>query len=151
MLFFEVFSARSRNSIEASARIPKHDGAGKPWLKLIRGDFEGIEFPVRFEVVQGKTYPDLVNTRNSGLFLISDRMVQTLSKGQLTGWSQFPIDLVDAAGKPVTGFSGLSILGRSGPIHLTKSEVFYQTLVQGAPVGKTFQGKIFVSQGWGRE
>lgn len=148
MTFFELFSGQARNSIEVSARFPDQDRAGKPWLNLIRGEFEGVALPVRFEVVYGSTYTDLIATRNSGLFLISDRIVQILSEEQLTGWSHFPIDLIDAADRPVTGFSGLSILGRSGPIDLTKSEIVYKSIVPGAPVAKYFKGKFIDIQEW---
>ena len=58
------------------------------------------------------------------------------------------MDLIDASGRPVTGFSGLSILGRSGPIDLTKSEIVYKTVVPGAPVAKYFKGKFVDLQEW---
>ena len=148
MDFFEMFSARSRVSVTASANFVHHSRMEKPWLNLIRGDLGEIELPIRFEVVGGTNYSDLIETKNSGLFLISERMVRVLSEERLTGWSNFPINLVDPTRRPIAGFAGLSIVGRSGPIDLSKSEIVYKTMFPGAPMARYFKGKYINSDQW---
>jgi len=148
MLFFEMFSARRRDGIEVSLSSPVRQGVDKPWLNLIRGDHEGIRLPIIFQQVEGRIYSDLIETKHAGLFLISERMVEILSEEKLTGWGQFPISLLDSANQQIFGYAGLSILGRCGPIDLSRSEIISKAVFPGAPITRYFRGKHINPDEW---
>lgn len=60
--------------------------------------------------------------------LINDRTVSVLTAGQFSGWSTYPVEVYDKRGGRVTGYHGLSILGRCQQITLDKehSSVVYE-------------------------
>ncbi len=90
---------------------------------LIKGEYQGIDFPVTFKQEDGNKLRDILDTGYPSLYLISERMKQLLEEHQLTGWKVFPILLYDKKGKEIAGYHGFSITGHSGPISYKKSEI----------------------------
>lgn len=50
-----------------------------------------------------------------GVILISERVKHLLTQNQCTGWSTFPITLLNQRNILIEGYCGLSVTGRSGP------------------------------------
>lgn len=91
-------------------------------MRLTTGDYSKMEFPIEGHQVSGRYWRDLLGTGYVGLFLISDRLKNILIENHFTGWQSFPVFLRDSHSQPVDGFSGLSVVGRSGPTRVNESD-----------------------------
>ena len=109
-------------------------------LKLIRGDYRGINFPVIFKQKEGKKFCDILDTGYPSLYLISERMKILLMENNLTGWKTFPIKLYDKKGNVIAGYNGFSITGSSGPKNYEKSQIIEKQFVPLGPIIKFYKG-----------
>ncbi len=91
--------------------------------KLIKGQYDGIDFPVIFKQKGKIKLNDILDTGWVSLFLISDNLRMVLEENRLTGWQIFPIRLYDVRGKEINGYHGFSIIGHSGPTSYDKSSI----------------------------
>ncbi|MFA4873013.1 MAG: hypothetical protein WC659_03705 [Patescibacteria group bacterium] len=82
---------------------------------------EGSAKPVIFGH-NGGTRPKDFMSANPPILLISDRVVEVLKKGRFTGWSTFPARVFNKKREEVSGYSGLVVTGKCGPIDDSKSE-----------------------------
>lgn len=82
------------------------DGMG-----LLRGEVVP-DRPVLFRWHLGTVPRDLVMGGFVELLLISDRVRSMLSNGQFTGWSTYPVRLLDRRGGDIPGYHGLAVTGR---------------------------------------
>ncbi|WP_413669313.1 imm11 family protein [Mucilaginibacter sp. Mucisp86] len=90
---------------------------------LIKGDFKGIKFPLKFQQHWGNKLLDILNTGTPSLYLISNKLKTLLQEKQVTGWTSFEIELLDKKGLEVKGYYGFSVTGRCGPADENKSEI----------------------------
>lgn len=111
-------------------------------LKLIKGNYQGINFPIIFKQEYGNKLYDILDTGCAGFFLISERMRKILEENNLTGWIVFPIKLYDKKGKEITGYHGFSVIGHSGPTSYEKSEIIEKRKVANGPLCKYYKGVI---------
>lgn len=117
---------------------------------LVRGDFSGLSFPIVFRKESGKKFLDLLDTGWAGLYLISDRLKNVFQENCITGWKTFAVRVIDKQGQEITGYNGLSIIGRCGSIDYRKSEVVERKFVpNGAPV-KYYKGLHIDLSKWDR-
>jgi hypothetical protein len=79
--FFEFDSKWITSTFQASPV----DLPGEFDLKLTKGDYEGINFPIVCKQNYGYKLPDILGTRYVALYLISDRQKIILEKNGLTG------------------------------------------------------------------
>jgi hypothetical protein len=84
-------------------------------MALLRGEFVA-DRPVLFRRHLGTVPRDLVMGASVELLLISDHVQSILADGQFTGWSTYPVRLLDRRGADVAGYHGLVITGRSKPM-----------------------------------
>lgn len=70
--------------------------------------------PLQFKWMQGSRLTDLVSLSTAQTFLISDRVCDALA--ECTGWSTFPVTVRARDGKPIPGYHGLAVTGRSGKL-----------------------------------
>lgn len=138
---FFYFTSKPANSNVIQAH-PTH---GIDKLKLIKGEWEGINFPITFKQVYGKHFYDILDTGCAGLFLISEKMKNVLEENQLTGWKVFPIKLFDKKDHEITGYYGLSVIGQSSATSYKKSEILEKRLVPNGPLCKFFKG-VFIEK-----
>jgi hypothetical protein len=59
---------------------------------------------------------DLVFGGSPSVYLVSARFVRALRDGEATGWSTYPIRLLDEDGTPIGDHAGLVVTGSSGPV-----------------------------------
>lgn len=109
-------------------------------LKLIKGDYTGIEFPVVFKQEYGSKLYDLLDTGHAGFLLISDRMKSVLEENKLTGWKTFPIKLYDKEGEEILGYHGFSVIGKCGPTNYKNCEIIKKRLVPKGPLCQYYKG-----------
>ena len=111
-------------------------------LKLIKGDYKFIKFPVVFkqDKESGKRFSDILDTGHPNLYLISDRMKTVLEENNLTGWKTYPIKLYDKKGNEIFGYHGFSIVGRCEKLSYERSEVIKKSYVPNGPICKFYKG-----------
>ena len=141
-VFFKFRSRMVSSTLQAGAPELKRDvdGEDKVW-NLIKGKYEGIDFPVVFKQYDGKNLTDLLDTGWSSRHLISDRMKNILEENHLTGWKTFPIKLYDKKGNEILGYHGFSVTGRCAPIDYEKSEIIEKRLVPTGTLCKYYKGQ----------
>lgn len=116
--------------------------------KLIKGEYEGINFPIICEYSRGKNIRDILDTGYVSLFLISDKFKEVLEKNHLTGWKSYPVKLLDKKRNGVTGYHGFSITGRSDPIDYNRSEIIKKRYVPEGPLCKLYKGSYIDLDKW---
>ena len=117
-------------------------------LKLIRGDFKNIEFPIVFKQSAGKKMSDVLDTERPWLYLISGKLKNTLEVNNLTGWKTYPIKLYDKKDNEIHGYYGFSVAGRSGPIYYDESKILEEKKVPTGPLVKYFKGRFIDPESW---
>lgn len=139
--FFDFRSQFLSSTIQAHSVGLKKDanGINDQW-KLIKGNYEGINFPVTFKQKYGKKLTDILDTGWPSLYLISDRMKTILEDSQLTGWQTFPIKLYDENGNEIPGYHGFSITGKCSPITYESCEIIEKRMVPNGPICKFYKG-----------
>lgn len=140
--FFD-FSSKLRSTTFQAAPIFITDNSEKnpPFhRRLIVGDYEGVSFPIQFKYDSGKKMCDVLDTGYHCLYLISDSLRLCLKENFLTGWQTFPITLLDKNDNQIEGYHGFSVLGRSGPIDYSSSEIITKTFYEGGPSKKYYKG-----------
>lgn len=135
--FFDFMSELRSSTVQVSP-IDRIDA-----LKLIKGNYEGISFPINFKQEYGKKFCDMLDTGFAGFYIISERMRNILEENHLTGWNVFPIKIHDKKGNEINGYHGFSATGHSGPTSYENSEIIEKRLVPNGPLCKYYKG-IFI-------
>ncbi len=133
--FFDFSSKLSSSTIQAYLVDLNIDH-----LKLIKGNYSDINFPIIFKQKYGSKLNDILDTGHAGFFLISDRMKSILEENRLTGWKTFPIQLYDKKGKEISGYQGFSVIGKCGPTRYDNCEIIEKRLVPNGPLCKYYKG-----------
>lgn len=131
--FSSTFQAGAVNVGRNKDGVSDHHG-------LIRGEYEGIHFPIIFKQEYGKKLLDVLGTGWANLYLISDRMKDVLEENKLTGWKTFPITVYDKKKNEILGYHGFSVTGRCGPIDDTKAKIIDKQLIVNGPILKAYKG-----------
>jgi hypothetical protein len=137
-IFFDLMSKLSSYTFQV---CPVNSNIDE--LQLIKGNYQGIDFPVAFKQDSGTKLLDILDTGFPGFFIISERVRTILEKNGLTGWKVFPIKLCDKKGNEITGYHGFSVTGQCGPISYKKSEIIEKRRVPHGPLCKFYKG-IFI-------
>lgn len=111
--------------------------------KLIRGEYNEINFPVIFKQKYGKNFQDVLDTEHPSLYLISDKFKTVLEENFLTGWQIYPIKFHGLNGQEISGYHGFSVVGRCGPIDYTKSEIIQKKIVPEGSLCEYYKGLYF--------
>jgi hypothetical protein len=116
--------------------------------EMARGNFSSVELPISFNQVSGKKWTDLLNPSSVGLYLVSSKFADLLDKNNISGWKSFPIVLKNKEGEIVTGYSGFSVIGESGPPDFSKCEVFEKQLVPDGRRTRYYKGLYIGLEEW---
>jgi hypothetical protein len=108
--------------------------------RIVKGDYAGIELPIVFKQISGKKWTDVLNPNSVSMYIISQRFIELLEKNDITGWESYPIIIFDKEEKKVSGYVGFSVIGRSGAVDYTKSEIFEKQLVPNGSKSKYYKG-----------
>lgn len=107
---------------------------------LILGDYSDLKFPILFKQQYGSKLQDVLDTGWPSLYLISDEMKITIENAGLSGWTTFPVKVVDKKDKEIKGYHGFSIIGRCGPIDYSKAPIIEKRLVPNGSLNKYYKG-----------
>lgn len=144
--FFDFRSRLVSSTVQAHAVGLKkgENGKSEHW-NLIKGIYEGIDFPVVFKQDYGKKLTDILDTGWPSLYLISDRLKKLLEDHHLTGWRTFPIKLYDKKNNEIMGYHGFSITGKCSPISYDNCEIIERQFVSNGPICKYYKG-MFIEE-----
>jgi hypothetical protein len=82
--------------------------------------------------MQGKARPtDVVWTGYACPVIVSDRVVSILTEARFTGWDTYRVVLSDKSGESLSGYRGLVVHGRCGPIDNSRSVKFNKVMPGG--------------------
>lgn len=137
--FFDFTSQPLSSAVQVNFLIPNKALA----LKLIKGNYQDVAFPIAFKQVNGKKLCDVLNAGYAGFFLISEKMRQLLLAHNLSGWQTYPINLIDKNGLEVQGYFGLSVIGKCGPTWYKSSEIIQKRLVENGSLCRYYKGIFF--------
>jgi hypothetical protein len=70
-----------------------------------------LNHPLRLGAYQGKRLTDFLWSAMTPLVCISDRVVDMLTRDNITGWSTYETELFDGRGNLIAGYQGLSVTG----------------------------------------
>lgn len=136
MCFFCLNTRLSSSTVQAHPIGLKKEGH----FKLIKGQYEGIDFPVLFKQDSGMKFTDILETGYVDFLLISDRLKTILDKSHLTGWKTYSIKLYDKKGNEILGYHGFSVTGRCKSISFENSKIVEKQLVPAGPILKYYKG-----------
>lgn len=118
MHYFALTDGLDRRALRFRALEP----LGSPDA-LLRGD-ERPARPVAFRKVSGSRAFDVLGETYGVLMFVSEAFIKALESHRVTGWSTFPVELRTQESKgELTGYRGLAVTGRSGPIDRTRSQI----------------------------
>src|SRR5271157_2883924 len=127
--FFDFMAQPSSAAVQAHPIGQKIDD-----LKLAKGVYDGVDFPISFKQEYGKKLYDILYTGYATFYLISERMREILDENNLTGWKVFPIKLLDKKNNEIVGYHGFSVTGHCGPISYAKSKIIKKRYVPNGPI-----------------
>src|SRR5262245_11871693 len=109
--FFYFGSKLLSSTVQAGPIVLKQKNGLPGSYYLIKGYYEGINFPYVFKQDYGKKFTDILDTGCAGLFLISENLKKILENNRFTGWKTYPIKLYDKKNNEVSGYHGFSVIG----------------------------------------
>jgi hypothetical protein len=108
--FYEI----GEDFTHGAVRVEAVDEIADPYA-LTRGEVT-LREPIRFRHDEGSRFYDYVGTTWAVLHIVSDRIVDLLRRNGFTGWTMYRVEITDRVGQPITGYHGLAVTGRCGPI-----------------------------------
>ena len=134
-LFFDFSSRLLKKNITA---LPVDREIDR--FKLVKGKYDGIQFPIVFKQNDGKNITDILDTGSVNLYLISDRTKDLLEANSITGWTTYPIRLYDKKGGEILGFHGFSVTGKCGKRDFSKCEIIRKPIRDQGPIWEFYKG-----------
>ena len=142
--FFSFGSKLVSTNVQVFAIDLKTDENGiSDHSKLIKGEYDGIRFPIVFKQKRKGKFNDILDTGWANLFLISENLKKLLENYKLTGWNVFSIRLYDLSGMEIDGYFGLSVIGHSGQINYQASRIIEKRIVPSGPLSQYYRGLSF--------
>lgn len=143
--FFFSFGGKlaSANAQVSAVGLEVNENRINYHFKLVKGEFEGMAFPVVFQQQYKGKFNDILDTGSVSLYLISENMKKVLEDNELTGWKVFPIRLFDLKGNEMDGYYGFSIVGRCGRVSYDQSEIKEKRMVPQGPLFQYYKGISF--------
>ena len=148
-VFYDFGSKMVASTVHAHAIGLKTDENGtNDRMKLIEGNYAGINFPVTFKQEYGKKWADILDTGWPSLYLISDRVKRILEENKLTRRQTFSIKLYDKKDNEILGYHGFSVTGKSAQKDYSKSVIIEKQYAQNAPICKFYKGFHIDLESW---
>jgi hypothetical protein len=113
---------------------------------LTRGAFTP-KSPVQVHWFMGRQTPsDFIWTTMVSPLIVSARVISLLQENRVTGWSSYPIEVMNRDGEVLDGYQGLSTTGRCGPLEFERSAEVPKNYPAG--VFPVYQGLFFSPESW---
>lgn len=89
---------------------------GIDYVSLFLGDYLPSSVVEYRQSSKACRHDDLIGSSDAVSRIMSERTIDALDASGCTGWRKYEIKLEDADGRSIQGYSGIQIVGRSGPI-----------------------------------
>lgn len=129
---YSRFYALNEGFEHGAFRVSAVDEISNPWA-ITRTEMVPDK-PIRFVRDEGARLLDLVGTTEAVLILVSDRVISALRDASFIGWTTYAVDIREWNNEQLTGYHGLAVTGRSGPIEDSLSPI--EVLLPYAPGGE---------------
>lgn len=146
---FEFYELRERynpKSFQAGHNSLSFEGGIDIIRQLLTGEYR--TFPISFFHEYGSVIGDVIGTGLPSIYLISDHLKNIFESEGFTGWSTFPIILINKEGSQISGFQGFSISGRCGAIDFSQTHVVEKQLVKNGPRVRFCKGLTIDTSSW---
>lgn len=140
---YELYDAGRRGALHASPQELIRDP-----FAVLRGDAR-FPTPLVCEQFLGHKPYDLIGMGYACLYLLSDRLLYTLRKEGVTGWTAHPVEVRRTDGEVIPGYHVFVVTGRCGPIDDTRSEEVWRP--PPTPTGQSYKawlGLYFAPETW---
>jgi hypothetical protein len=115
---------------------------------LARGEARPTR-PLKFVPAEGRVPHDFIGTTNASVHLVSAKLQDVLDEHGFTGWTTFPVMVIDDDGAELPGYAGLAVTGRCGPIDDRLSErITLPPHFGGGPERRGLRGIYFRPDSW---
>ena len=129
--FDDVYLLTSGNS--SNEFVGEMDLMGLDEFDLLRGHSTPLK-RLQVKWAMGKAVPsDVIWTTLAIPVLFSTRVISILESNGFSGWSKYPVNVLDKNGNTVAGYYGISIIGRCGETDESRCE----------RVNREFPGGVF--------
>ncbi len=146
---FEISDPMAIEPYRLRSRLPSDSSkGGVDFDRLLRGASQARE-PIQFDVAQGSVTCDLLWTQLVTPVCISERVVRLLQQNNVSGWSTYPVEVLDNDGGLLAGYHGLSVTGATCFADYSRSTVI--TKPPPAPRGRSYdvyKGLYFDAEEW---
>ncbi len=146
---FEMSDPMAMEPYRLRSRLPSDSSTGGVNLdRLSQGDYQARD-PVQFDVAQGSETCDILWTQFVTPVCISERVVRLLQQNDVSGWSTYPVEVLDNNGRLLAGYHGLSVTGVVCSADYSRSTVI--TKPPPAPRGRSYdvyRGLYFDAAEW---
>lgn len=146
---FELSDPMAIEPYRLRSRLPSDSSKGGVNLdRLSQGAFQP-RAPIQFDVAQGSETCDMLWTQLVTPVCISERVVRLLQQNEVSGWSTFPVEVLDNNGRLLADYHGLSVTGAVCFADYSRSTVI--TKPPPAPRGRSYdvyRGLYFDAEEW---
>lgn len=126
----------------------RHDDAFPDDVAVTRAEVVPAD-PIQLIVDEGKKQFDLIGATLAIPKIVSGRFIEILNDNNFTGWSTYPVEILQKDGSRIEGYVGLAVLGRCGPIDDSLSErVVLEPLAPGGTAVDGLKGWLFQIETW---
>lgn len=131
------------------SRLPSDSSTGGLNLdRLSQGAMQARD-PIQFDVAQGSETCDVLWTQLVIPLCISARVVRLLQQNDVSGWSTYPVEVLDNNGRLLADYHGFSVTGAICSADYSRSTVV--TKPPPAPRGRSYdvyRGLYFDADDW---
>jgi hypothetical protein len=114
----------------------------------IRGEIRPAT-PVSVRWFTGRRVPgDFIWTSIAVPIIVSERVVSVLEGGSFTGWATYPVRVHGHNGEVISGYYGLCVPGRCGPVQPERSTFVETTRAPGTGRMSFYRGMYFDETVW---
>ena len=108
---FELSDPMATEPYRLRSRLPSDSSKGGVNFDcLSQGAFQARD-PIQFDVAQGSETCDILWTQLVTSVCISERVVRLLQQNDVSGWSTYPVEVLDNSGRLLADYHGLSVTG----------------------------------------
>ena len=147
--FFALSDPMAIEPYRLRSRLPSASSKGGVDLDRLSRGASQARAPIQFDVAQGAETCDLLWTQLVTPVCISERVVRLLRQNEVSGWSTYPVEILDNNGRLLAGYHGLSVTGAICPADYSRSTVI--TKPPPAPRGQSYdvyRGLYFDAEEW---
>lgn len=146
---FEMSDPMAIEPYRLRSRLPSASSKGGVDLDRLSRGASQPRAPIQFDVAQGSETCDILWSQVVTPVCVSERVVCLLQQNEVSGWSTYPVEVLDNNGRLLAGYHGLSVTGATCFSDYSRSTVI--TKPPPAPRGRSYEvyrGLYFDADEW---